>query len=174
MLRSIQQRACALQPSRLRVCAQSPLLLPAVAKTFASVARSEARGSEHTQEAQPGRKRPYYVPRNTNGAIPVYTDQVNTKYMTLIRNVQGDVKVCIQTYYRLLLAHPGPSLRLPLWVPTPARMPCIRTVIAASVHSSFAARSNAPSLFLFTPGSRHRSEGNTLQTRLCRGKEAQD
>ena len=95
MLRTIQQRAYALQPSRLRVWSQSALLLPAVAKTFATVARSDDQGSEHVQKAQPGRSTPYFVPRNTNGEIPVYTDQVNTKYMTLIRNVQGDVNVSI-------------------------------------------------------------------------------
>lgn len=35
----------------------------------------------------------YHVPRNTRGSIPVYTDQVNTKYLTLVRNVEGDAQV---------------------------------------------------------------------------------
>lgn len=38
---------------------------------------------------------PYYVPRNTNGNLPVYTDIRNggTRYMVMIRNVDGDANV---------------------------------------------------------------------------------
>ncbi|PSR94129.1 hypothetical protein PHLCEN_2v4557 [Hermanssonia centrifuga] len=35
----------------------------------------------------------YYVRRNTRGSIPVYTELRNTKHMTLIRNVEGDLSV---------------------------------------------------------------------------------
>lgn len=38
---------------------------------------------------------PYFVPRNTNGSLPVYTDIRNggTRYMVLIRNIDGDANV---------------------------------------------------------------------------------
>lgn len=37
---------------------------------------------------------PYFVPRNTRGSLPVYTDIRNSnKYLTLIRNVEGNVDV---------------------------------------------------------------------------------
>lgn len=36
----------------------------------------------------------YFVPRNSRGSIPVYTDtRMNNKYYTLIRNVQGNADV---------------------------------------------------------------------------------
>jgi large subunit ribosomal protein L49 len=38
---------------------------------------------------------PYYVPRNSRGSLPVYTDIRNggTRRLVLIRNVQGNVQV---------------------------------------------------------------------------------
>ena len=38
---------------------------------------------------------PYYVPRNSRGSLPVYTDVRNSggRYLVLIRNVEGDAKV---------------------------------------------------------------------------------
>jgi large subunit ribosomal protein L49 len=87
------------------------VLLPAVARTLATVARSDDQGSEHAQEAQPGRSTAYFVPRNTNGAIPVYTDQVNTKYMTLIRNVQGDVNALTTDLKKTLFKPDSPEAR---------------------------------------------------------------
>lgn len=38
---------------------------------------------------------PYYVPRNTRGSLPVYSDIRNngTKILVLIRNVEGNVEV---------------------------------------------------------------------------------
>jgi Mitochondrial large subunit ribosomal protein (Img2) len=39
---------------------------------------------------------PYFVPRNTRGNLPVYTDIRNggTRYLVLVRNVDGDANVC--------------------------------------------------------------------------------
>jgi hypothetical protein len=38
---------------------------------------------------------PYFVPRNSNGAVPVYSDFKNqrSRNLTLIRNVEGNVQV---------------------------------------------------------------------------------
>jgi len=40
--------------------------------------------------------RPYFVPRNTRGNIPVYSDVRNAggRYLVLIRNIEGNVSVC--------------------------------------------------------------------------------
>jgi Mitochondrial large subunit ribosomal protein (Img2) len=39
---------------------------------------------------------PYFVPRNSNGCVPVYSDfkSNKTREITLIRNVEGNVNVC--------------------------------------------------------------------------------
>ena len=39
---------------------------------------------------------PYFIPRNTRGNLPVYTDIRNggTRYLVLLRNVDGNVNVC--------------------------------------------------------------------------------
>jgi len=41
-------------------------------------------------------KPPYFIQRNSRGSIPVYTDIRNagTRYLVLIRNVEGNVNVC--------------------------------------------------------------------------------
>ena len=41
----------------------------------------------------------YDVPRNSNGSLPVYTDIRNggTRYLTLIRNVEGNATVCLSS-----------------------------------------------------------------------------
>jgi Mitochondrial large subunit ribosomal protein (Img2) len=38
----------------------------------------------------------YFVPRNTRGNLPVYTDIRNggTRYLVLVRNVDGNANVC--------------------------------------------------------------------------------
>lgn len=43
---------------------------------------------------------PYFVPRNTRGNLPVYTDIRNggTRYIVLVRNVDGNVNVCKFTH----------------------------------------------------------------------------
>jgi large subunit ribosomal protein L49 len=40
-------------------------------------------------------RHPYFVPRNTRGSLPVYTDVRNggTRYLMLIRNIDGDANV---------------------------------------------------------------------------------
>jgi hypothetical protein len=40
---------------------------------------------------------PYFVPRNTKGNLPVYTDVRNAggRYLVLIRNVEGNAAVCV-------------------------------------------------------------------------------
>jgi len=39
---------------------------------------------------------PYHVYRNSNDALPVYTDIRNTKYLVLIRNIQGNIDTLVQ------------------------------------------------------------------------------
>lgn len=42
-----------------------------------------------------GSTKPYYVPRNSRGNLPVYSDIRNAggRYLVLIRNVEGDTSV---------------------------------------------------------------------------------
>jgi len=42
-----------------------------------------------------GSRKPYYVPRNNRGNLPVYSDIKNAggRYLVLIRNVEGDISV---------------------------------------------------------------------------------
>lgn len=42
----------------------------------------------------------YFVPRNTQGNLPVYTDVRNAggRYLVLIRNVEGNVAVCFSAF----------------------------------------------------------------------------
>lgn len=39
---------------------------------------------------------PYFIPRNTRGNLPIYTDVRNAggRYMVLVRNVEGNIGVC--------------------------------------------------------------------------------
>ncbi|KAF7789532.1 hypothetical protein EIP86_000478 [Pleurotus ostreatoroseus] len=53
----------------------------------------------------------YFVPRNTLGSVPVYTDQVNTKYMTLIRNVEGDANALAADLKKSLFPPDSPEAR---------------------------------------------------------------
>jgi large subunit ribosomal protein L49 len=41
---------------------------------------------------------PYYIPRNSTGSLPVYTDYKNAgaRCMVLIRNVEGDVNALVR------------------------------------------------------------------------------
>ena len=40
-------------------------------------------------------RRPYFIPRNTRGSLPVYSDVRNggTRYLISVRNVEGNIKV---------------------------------------------------------------------------------
>lgn len=42
------------------------------------------------------KKYPYFVPRNSLGSLPVYTDIRNAggRHLVLVRNVDGDARVC--------------------------------------------------------------------------------
>ncbi|KAI0341844.1 hypothetical protein BDW22DRAFT_1332221 [Trametopsis cervina] len=52
-------------------------------------------------------KYPYFVPRNSQGSIPVYTDYRNhNKVVTLIRNVEGNLDALISEL-KTTLAEPG-------------------------------------------------------------------
>jgi large subunit ribosomal protein L49 len=44
-------------------------------------------------------RHPYFVPRNSRGSLPVYSDVRNggTRYLISIRNVEGSIKVCDPT-----------------------------------------------------------------------------
>lgn len=59
-----------------------------VAKVAPSV---QAIGGAKIQKVQ----YPYFVPRNSLGSLPVYTDIRNggTRYTVLIKNIQGDLSV---------------------------------------------------------------------------------
>lgn len=66
--------------------------LPGVVSTYPqSLARTRPAPKLSEWEKKPHLS--YDVPRNSNGSLPVYTDQINTKRMTLIRNVERDVHV---------------------------------------------------------------------------------
>ncbi|KAE9406786.1 hypothetical protein BT96DRAFT_208680 [Gymnopus androsaceus JB14] len=41
---------------------------------------------------------PYYIPRNSKGSLPVYTDIRNngTRFLLLVRNIDGDVQALAQ------------------------------------------------------------------------------
>ncbi|KAG6817092.1 hypothetical protein H0H87_012860 [Tephrocybe sp. NHM501043] len=43
---------------------------------------------------------PYFVPRNTRGNLPVYTDVRNggTRYLVLVRNIDGKPDVCLSIH----------------------------------------------------------------------------
>lgn len=43
-------------------------------------------------------RHPYFLPRNSRGSLPIYTDVRNNggRYMILIRNVEGDAQVSVQ------------------------------------------------------------------------------
>jgi large subunit ribosomal protein L49 len=53
--------------------------------------------SQAAQQATRLVRYPYAVPRNSNGNLPVYSDIRNggSRYMVLVRNIDGDVKVCM-------------------------------------------------------------------------------
>ena len=59
--------------------------------------------TSHRPISQPVRDLPYLVRRNTKGSIPVYTDIRNggTKYLVLIRNVEGNVNVRFNSFVAL-------------------------------------------------------------------------
>jgi len=49
--------------------------------------------AESNSEAK---KLPYFIPRNTRGNVPVYSDVRNngTRYLLYLRNVEGNTTVC--------------------------------------------------------------------------------
>jgi hypothetical protein len=59
---------------------------------FAQAASMTARDST----APTAVRHPYFIQRNSRGSVPVYTDVRNagTRYLVLIRNVEGNVNVC--------------------------------------------------------------------------------
>ncbi|KAI0312472.1 mitochondrial large subunit ribosomal protein-domain-containing protein [Amylostereum chailletii] len=54
---------------------------------------------------------PYFVPRNSRGSLPVYTDVRNgrTRHLISIRNVQGDPNALAQDLAHALCGPPSPS-----------------------------------------------------------------
>ena len=81
--------------------------------------------------AQSTPQHPYFVPRNSRGSLPVYSDIRNggTRYLVLVRNVHGNINVS---------KAPAPSLRLPR-PRTPFLLPfaCIRHTFLISLPRSF-------------------------------------
>ncbi|OCH87431.1 hypothetical protein OBBRIDRAFT_736206 [Obba rivulosa] len=71
--------------------------------TPARAARFYAQTAPTTPAPQPGTaaptpvRYPYFIPRNTRGSIPVYTDIRNagSKHQTLIRNVEGNIDALV-------------------------------------------------------------------------------
>ncbi|EMD38487.1 hypothetical protein CERSUDRAFT_82754 [Gelatoporia subvermispora B] len=85
--------------------------------TSARAARSYAQAAvphpttgtpQHATAAPTPVKYPYYIPRNSRGSMPVYTDIRNgsTKHLTLIRNVEGNIDA-LATELRQGLFSPG-------------------------------------------------------------------
>jgi large subunit ribosomal protein L49 len=50
---------------------------------------------------------PYFVPRNSRGSLPVYSDVRNsrTRYLISLRNVEGSIKVCDPDSSQSLTSH---------------------------------------------------------------------
>jgi hypothetical protein len=67
-----------------------------------SFSQQLSHGALPSAESTSARK-PYFILRNSNGALPVYTDIRNggTKQLLLIRNCEGDVNV--SSYLQLTL-----------------------------------------------------------------------
>ncbi|KAI0094000.1 mitochondrial large subunit ribosomal protein-domain-containing protein [Irpex rosettiformis] len=85
MLRTITQR---LQPAFRSRC-YSQLL--AATGTASANAPTQIQNTSSTPAATAVRH-PYFVPRNTQGSIPVFTDYRNhNRVFTLVRNVEGNV-----------------------------------------------------------------------------------
>ncbi|KAF9649006.1 hypothetical protein BDM02DRAFT_2002662 [Thelephora ganbajun] len=69
-------------------------MFPSTSSTIRFIHR--VRGFAHSsvpREALPVPQLPYFIQRNSRGSIPVYTDIRNagTRYLVLIRNVEGNV-----------------------------------------------------------------------------------
>lgn len=86
----------------------------------------------------------YFVPRNMNGNLPVYTDNRNgeTRYLVIIRNVDGNANVCSLLRFTLLIAS---GTRLPqqdlakdiaktLFDPASPEATRIQTLVKRSLH----------------------------------------
>jgi large subunit ribosomal protein L49 len=72
---------------------QTQLLQPARRLRFYSQSVAQAVAVQPTATAKPVHHS-YFVRRNKNGNMPVYTDiRMRNKYLTLIRNVEGNVDV---------------------------------------------------------------------------------
>jgi large subunit ribosomal protein L49 len=50
---------------------------------------------------------PYFVPRNTRGSLPIYSDIRNggTRYLISVRNVEGNIKVSGSGFLQQLTSH---------------------------------------------------------------------
>lgn len=61
-------------------------------------------------------KREYFVPRNTKGNLPVYTDVRNagSRHLVLIRNIEGNASVCAIFHLRARLFYSSYATYLPL------------------------------------------------------------
>lgn len=56
-------------------------------------------------------KYPYFIPRNTRGNLPVYTDVRNggTRYLVLVRNVDGNIDALARELSQKLLPKDSPD-----------------------------------------------------------------
>ncbi|KAK7440190.1 hypothetical protein VKT23_017133 [Stygiomarasmius scandens] len=54
---------------------------------------------------------PYFVPRNSNGSLPVYTDIRNagTRYLVLLRNIDGDANALAKDLSQSLFKSDSPE-----------------------------------------------------------------
>lgn len=66
-------------------------LAPRISRGFTQLAAA----SQPAAVQLPSLQYPYFVPRNTRGNLPVYTDVRNggTRYLVMIRNVDGNANV---------------------------------------------------------------------------------
>jgi len=57
--------------------------------------------------APPSHRHTYFVPRNSRGSLPVYSDVRNggTQYLISVRSVQGNIKVCDPVPHDRSLSH---------------------------------------------------------------------
>ncbi|CDO70774.1 hypothetical protein BN946_scf184798.g89 [Trametes cinnabarina] len=89
-----------------------------------STSTSETLSQGQSENVDPSKPlRPYHVPRNSRGSIPVYSQIRNhTKYFILLRDVQGNVEVRISRALRLSSCadlHPPSRACLPICLDTP-------------------------------------------------------
>ncbi|TFK55191.1 hypothetical protein OE88DRAFT_1723577 [Heliocybe sulcata] len=92
----------------LRIVSFKRLVLPlAQARCYSQAVQ----GTPSAQHAPMAVQYPYFIPRNSRGSIPVYTDVRNAggRFLILIRNVEGDVNALARDIRKSLLPPDAPE-----------------------------------------------------------------